>query len=157
MNMQMSNRFFLTLFTTLAMMACAPALMAMEKQTLPFWEIVSCDSEDIEIEGTVRFQEHLVEGENHTTYVVQAFWKGMGLGLDSGAKYRLRGKWMTLEQEDPPYIMIWNDHFQLIGKGAAPNYRFYAKLKFIVNAKGETIIDLYDEEWPCETIDGSVG
>lgn len=135
-------------------MACAPALMALEQETLPFWEVVSCESEDIHIEGTVRFQEHLVEGENHTTYVFQAFWKGMGYGLDSRATYRLRGKWMTLEQTEPPYILIWNDHFQLIGKGKAQNYRFFVKMKFMVNANGETVIDFYDDEWPCETIDG---
>ena len=78
-------------------------------------------------------------------------------GLDSGAEYILVGKWMEVIEEDPPFLFIWNDHFQLIGKGATPDYRFSNKVKVVVDANGNVIIDEDSFEWPCDTVDGGVG
>ena len=150
--MQITNQLLARFLTALVLSLTAPALMALEKETLPFWEIVSCPSEDIEIEGTVRFQWHFAEGADHTTSVFQAFWTGDAWGMDSGANYMLKGKWMEVIQENPPFIFLWNDHFQLIGQGSAPNYDFHNKVKFLVNANGDVIIDVDDLEWPCPTI-----
>jgi len=88
------------------------------------------------------------------------FWTGEALGLDSGDEFLLRGKWMEVIQnvpEDMPYLFLWNDHFQLIGKGSAPNDDFYNKVKILVNANGEVVIDLDDWKTPCPTIEGEVG
>lgn len=150
--MNKTTQLLASLFTALMLLLTAPALMALEKETFPFWEIVACPSEDIYIEGTVRFQSHFVEGADHSTWVFQAFWTGDGWGMDSGEEYMLKGKWMEVIQENPPFLFLWNDHFQLIGKGSAPNYNFYQKVKLLVNANGDVIIDLDDVEWPCPTI-----
>ena len=155
--MNATNQLMVKMIVALALLASTPALMALDQQTLPFWEIVSCASEDVEIEGTVKFQTHFIEGAGHATWVFQAFWTGRGWGLESGAGYKLRGKWMEVVQENPPFIFLWNDHFQLIGKGTAPNYKFSNKIKFVVNANGDVVIDTDDYYWPCETIDAEIG
>lgn len=152
--MYVSKQILARTIMALALFASAPALMALEKQTIPFWEIVSCPNEEVYIEGSYRVQAHFVEGADHSTSVFQVFWKGSGFGLESDSEYSLRGKWMEVIQENPPFIFLWNDHFQLIGKGTAPNYRFYFKVKFVVNANGEVIIDLISDETPCEYVDG---
>lgn len=152
--MYVSKQILTRTIMALALLASAPALMALEKQTIPFWEIVSCPNEEVYIEGSYRVQAHFVEGADHSTSVFQVFWKGSGFGLESDSEYLLRGKWMEVIQENPPFIFLWNDHFQLIGKGTAPNYRFYSKVKFVVNANGEVIIDLISDETPCEYVDG---
>jgi hypothetical protein len=79
------------------------------------------------------------------------------MGLDSEAEYSLRGKWMEVVQENPPFIFLWNDHFQLNGKGSAPNYRFNNKVKIVVNANGDVIIDQGSIDEPCEYVDGGIG
>ena len=155
--MYIANRLMTKIIVALALLVSAPALMALEKVSLPFWEIVSCSSEDVGIEGSVRFQWHYVEGADRATWVYQAFWKGRGAGLDSGAEYKLMGKWMEVIQENPPFIFLWNDHFQLIGNGTAPNYKFSGKIKVVVNANGDVVIETDSFEWPCDTIDGGVG
>ena len=147
--MYVANRLMTKIIVALALLVSAPALMALDKETLAFEEIVPCPSEDVWIEGTVRFQSHLVEGADRTTWVFQAFWNGRGLGLDSGAEYKLMGKWMEVVQENPPYIFLWNDHFQLIGNGTAPNYKFSNKIKIVVDANGDVVIDTGSFDWPC--------
>lgn len=139
-----------TLLTS-AFMSTSPAI-AMEKETLNFWEIAECPSEQIEIEGRVRFQYQFVEGNDRATTVFQAFWSGDAWGLASGAEYRIQGKWMEVVQESPPFVFVLNDHFQLIGKGQAENYRFYSRVRFVVNAKGEIKVDFEGDHWPCPTI-----
>ena len=64
---------------------------------------------------------------------------------------------MEVLQDNPPFIFIWNDHFQLIGNGTAPNYKFSNKVKFVVNANGDVAIDTENFDFPCETIDGEIG
>jgi len=155
--MHIANRFMTRVFVALALLVTAPVLMALEKETLPFWEIVSCPGEEVEIVGTVRFQTHLVESGNHATWIFQAFWTGHGQGLESETRYLLKGKWMEVVQANPPFIFVLNDHFQLVGKGSAPNYRFNNKVKIVVNANGDVIIDRADSDEPCEYIDGGVG
>lgn len=155
--MHVANRLMTKFLVALVLSVSAPALMALEKETLPFWEIVSCADENVEIVGNVRFQTHFVEGNGHTTWIFQAFWTGDGQGLDSEALYLLKGKWMEVVQENPPFIFLWNDHFQLIGKGDAPNYRFSNKVKIVVDANGEVIIERNSVENPCEYVDGGVG
>jgi hypothetical protein len=155
--MRTANQVMAKIMLATSLLVLTPALMALEKVTLPFWEIVACSSEDVEIEGSVRFQTHYVEGADHATWVFQAFWSGRGLGLESGASYKLMGKWMEVVQENPPFIFLWNDHFQLIGKGSAANYSFSNKVKFVVNANGDVVVDTDSFEWPCETIDASTG
>ena len=155
--MHVVNTLMTRIIVALALLVSTPALMALEKETLPFWEIVACASEDVEIEGTVRFQTHFIEGADHATWVFQAFWTGRGWGLTTGAGYKLKGKWMEVIQENPPFIFLWNDHFQLIGNGTAPNYKFSNKVKFLVNADGDVVIDTENFDWPCETIEGEIG
>ncbi len=155
--MHVANRLMTRFTVALALLVSAPALMALDKETLPFWEIVSCPGEEVAIEGSVRFQTHFIEGSGHTTWIFQAFWTGHGMGLDSEAEYSLRGKWMEVVQENPPFIFLWNDHFQLNGKGPAPNYRFNNKVKIVVNANGDVIIDQGSIDEPCEYVDGGIG
>lgn len=131
----------------------APAAMAIDKETWNFWEIVSCPSENIEMTGSVRFQMQLIEGKDRATWVFQAFWTGDAWGLDSGADYRIQGKWMEVIQEDPPFVFLWNDHFQLTGNGTAPNYSFYNKVRIVVDANGEPRIDFSGDASPCPTVD----
>lgn len=154
--MRTASRFLSGLFVAVPLLTWAPALLAMEKETYNFWEIVACPSENIEIEGTVRLQMQSVEGGDHATWVFQAFWTGDAWGMDSGADYRLQGKWMEVIEEDPPFVFLWNDHFQLIGQGTAPNYRFFNRIRIIVNAAGELTVYFEEAETPCPTIDFAI-
>lgn len=155
--MQIAKHVWTRLLVILMLVLSAPSLMALDQERLDFWELVACPNEDVELLGSVRFQAQAIEGADHTTWIFQAFWRGVGTGLDSGAAYILSGKWMEVVQENPPFIFIWNDHFQLIGKGKAPNYRFSNKIKVVVNANGEVIIDEDSFEWPCDTVDAEIG
>ena len=145
-------------FIALALLAFAPGVLAVDSFTQNWWEEVACPSENVYVEGTVRIQLHQVQTEGHMTSYFYAFWTGSGYGVESGNEYMIKGKWMEVVQnlaEDAPYLFIWNDHFQLIGKGAAPNYEFHNKLRILVNANGEPVIELEDVEWPCDYVDGS--
>ena len=136
----------------LVLLVFSPALMAMEKQYLQFWEVVECPGENIEMEGNVRFQFQ----ETGKGWVLQAFWSGDGWGLESGDEYLIQGKWFEVVQEKRPFVMYWNDHFQLIGKGAAPNYRFYGRIRFEVDENGDWVPGFVDQDWPCPTVDSVI-
>lgn len=137
------------LLLALALLTTSPMLLALEQFTLPFEETVVCqgadgDSEEIYIAGSYRIQLQFVEGDDHATSLFQVFWHGNAYGLTSGAEYLLRGKWMEVIQENPPYIFLWNDHLQLIGKGQAENFNTYFKIRIVENASGETTVDFLD-------------
>ena len=156
MKMKMPSFLLTKLLLALALLAVAPMLLALEQFTLPFDETVICpsrdgDSEAIYIAGTYRVQLQYVEGGGHTTSLFQVFWRGDGYGLDSGAEYKLRGKWMEVIQENPPYIFLWNDHFQLIGKGRAENFNTYFKIRMVVNANGELTVN-FEDFMQCENV-----
>jgi len=55
---------------------------------------------------------------------------------------------MEVVQENPPFIFLWNDHFQVIGKGQAENFGIYTKIKIVENANGELIVN-YDDALEC--------
>jgi hypothetical protein len=136
----------------LSLASAAPA-MSMEKESYNFWEVAECPDEMVEMEGTVRFQYH----ETSKGWVYQAFWEGEGWGA-SGAEYVIHGKWMEVVTEDRPFVFYWNDHFQLVGKGTAPTYRLYSKIRFdeFDPDSGGPVIDSIQFEngdWPCPTVD----
>ena len=140
----------------LSLASAAPA-MAMDKESYTFWEIAQCPDEMVEMEGSVRFQYQ----ETAKGWVYQAFWKGEGWGLDSDAEYLIRGKWMEVVKEDRPYVFYWNDHFELVGKGRAPTYRLYSKIRFdeFDPDSGGPVIDSIQFEngdWPCPTVDFAI-
>ena len=147
--MRITSRMGTRLLLIAALLTIAPVSMALEQPTLPFEETVSCPtddgfSEEIYIAGTYRIQERYIENRNHVSSSFQVFWRGEGYGLSSGAEYSLRGKWMEVIQESPPFIFLWNDHFQLTGKGQAENFRIYFKIRIVNNANGEPIVDFID-------------
>jgi hypothetical protein len=122
-----------------------------------FEEIVVCPtddgfSEEIYISGSYRLLIQSAGGNGHATNLFYVFWHGDGVGLGSGSEYLLRGRWMEVIQDSPPYIFIWNDHFQLIGKGKAENFDTHFKIRLIVNAQGDTVVD-YIDFWECENIE----
>ena len=85
------------------------------------------------------------------------FWTGEGWGLDSDNEYLLQGKWMEVVQEQRPFVFYWNDHFQLVGKGSAPTYRLYSKIRFdkLDPDTGLPVPDsihFEDGDWPCPTV-----
>jgi len=140
----------------MALLAFAPAVMAVQQVTYNWYEEAACPSENIFMEGSVRFQIHEVQAKGHTTSYFYAFWTGNGWGLDSGDEYLIRGKWMEVIQnpyENLPYLFVWNDHFQLIGKGTAPDFDFANKVKILINANGEPIIEFEAVDSPCPTVD----
>ena len=152
--MNMTYRLSTKLLLTLALLAVSPLMLALEQFTLPFEETVICPSgdgysEEIYIEGTYRVQLQYVEGGDHTTSLFQVFWRAGGYGMTSGAEYKLRGKWMEIIQENPPYIFLWNDHFQLIGKGKAENFSLYYKIRMVINANGELTVN-FEDSFECE-------
>jgi hypothetical protein len=157
--MNITYRLLTKLLLTLALLTVAPMLLALEKITLPFEETVICPSgdgfsEEIYLEGTVRIQWQDVEGANHTTWVLQYFWRGNGYGRTSGAKYVMRGKWMEVVQgieESSPFIFLWNDHIQLVGKGQAENFDIYWKIRSVKNANGETTVN-FEDYMQCENV-----
>jgi len=159
MKMNMPNLLVTKLLLALALLAVAPSLLALEQFTLPFEETVICPSgdgysEEIYFEGTYRVQLQYVEGGDHTTSLFQVFWRGNGYGLDSGSEYKLRGKWMEVVQgieENSPFIFLWNDHFQLIGKGRAENFNTYYKIRMVVNANGELTVN-FEDFMQCENV-----
>lgn len=130
----------------------SPSAQAMDKQVLNFWEIAQCPGELVELEGSVRFQFQ----ETGKGWVFQGFWTGEGWGHDSGGEYLIQGKWMEVVQENRPFIMYWNDHFQLVGKGQAPTYRLYSRVRFVVDESGDWVPEFEDAEWPCDTVDFAV-
>lgn len=141
----------------LALLYVSPMLVALDQYPgNSFSETLICETEDgysepIYIEGTYRVQTQYVEAGEHTTSFFNVYWTAKGFGLESDAEYLLRGKWMEVIQENPPYIFIWNDHFRLIGKGRAENFDTYFKVKLVVNANGEPIIEFIDSI-ACEQI-----
>jgi len=153
MNMKMK------LLLSLVLLTAAPTLLALEQFTDTFDEIVICpggdgNSEEIYIEGTYRVQLQYIENTHHTTSLFQVFWRGDGFGLTSGAEYKLRGKWMEVVQgieENSPFIFLWNDHFQLIGKGRAENFNTYYKIRVVVNANGELTV-YFEDFMQCENV-----
>jgi hypothetical protein len=157
--MNITYRLLTKLLLTLALLTVAPMLLALEKVTLPFEETVICPSgdgysEEIYLEGTVRIQWQDVEGADHTTWVLQYFWRGDGYGMTSGAEYVMRGKWMEVVQgieESSPFIFLWNDHIQLVGKGQAENFDIYWKIRFVKNANGETTVN-FEDYMQCENV-----
>ena len=154
--MNMTYRLSTKLLLTLALLAVSPLMLALEQFTLPFEETVICPSgdgysEEIYIEGTYRVQLQYVEGGDHTTSLFQVFWRGDGFGLESGSEYKLRGKWMEVVQESPTYIFLWNDHFQLIGKGRAENFKIYYKIRIVVNANGELTV-YFEDFMQCKNV-----
>jgi hypothetical protein len=123
--------------------------------TEPFSETVVCPtsdgySEEIYLSGTYRALIKYVESGEHVSTFFQVFWEADGYGISTGAEYLLNGKWMEVTQESPPYIFIWNDHFRLIGKGQAENFDTYFKVKIVMNANGDPIID-YVDAMECES------
>jgi hypothetical protein len=155
--MKMTYRSVTKLMLISALLTVSPMLLALEQFTDTFEETVICESgagysEPIYIAGTYRVQMHYVEAGDHVTSLFNVYWRGDGTGLESGAKYLLRGKWMEVIQENPPYIFIWNDHFRLIGKGRAENFDTYFKVKIVINANGEPIIE-YVDSTECEEIE----
>ena len=157
MKMKMPNLLVTKLLLALALLSVAPTLLALEQFTLPFEETLICpsgdgDSEEIYIAGTFRVQLHYVEAaDDHTTSLFQVFWRGNGYGLSSGAEYILRGKWMEVIQENPPFIFLWNDHFQLIGKGRAENFETHFKIRMVENANGELTVN-YEDVVECKEV-----
>ena len=138
------------------LLAFSPILLALEQFTDSFEETVICPaeggiSEEIFIEGTYRVQVQYVEGADHVTSLFQVFWRGNGYGLSSGAEYKLRGKWMEVIQENPPFIFLWNDHFQLVGKGRAENFSIYLKIRIVENANGEQTVS-FEDSVQCENV-----
>jgi hypothetical protein len=122
-----------------------------------FWEIAVCPtadgySEEIYLEGTYRVLAHAVDNGNHMMSTFQVFWEGTGYGMSSGAEYVLHGKWMEVVQVDPPFIFLWNDHFQLVGKGQADDFRIYWKIRFVQDANGDTVVD-FEDVLQCETLE----
>ena len=122
---------------------------ALEQFSFPFDVTVDCPTEQIYIEGTGRFKSQSVEAADNTTYIFHAFWHGRGYGLSTGAEYILNGKWMTVEQENAPFVLRWNDHFQLVGKGNAENFRLYFRLRVVVDPDGRVVVEAENEDWVC--------
>ena len=122
-----------------------------------FWEVAVCPTEDgyseeIYLEGTYRVLTQFVDNGKHIKSTFQVFWEGTGYGMSSGADYVLHGKWMEVVQVNPPFIFLWNDHFQLVGKGQADNFRIYWKIRFVQNANGDTVVD-FEDVLQCETLE----
>ncbi len=141
-----------TLLAVPILLLLLPSAIAMEKTTLYFWEVAACPNEDIYMEGSVRFQFHAT-GKGYT---YQAFWAGEGWGLDSDNEYLIHGKWQEVVQEQRPFVFYWNDHFQLAGKGSAPTYRLYGKVRFDELGDDGPVPDSIHfaaGDWPCPTID----
>ena len=133
----------------LLLLAVAPAALAMDKEFYNFWEVAECPSEQVYLEGSVRFQ-FQPTGQG---WVYQAFWTGDGWGLDSGAEYLIQGKWTEIVQGKRPFIFYWNDHFELVGKAGAPTYRFYSRIRFDeFDEDGVPIPEFISADWPCATI-----
>ena len=154
--MMKTSRIVIKSLLAMALLVAPPMLLALDQFPGTFSETLICESEDgysepIYIEGTYRVQVQYVEASDHVTSFFNIYWHADGWGLDSGAEYVLRGKWMEVIQENPPYIFIWNDHFRLIGKGKAENFDTYFKVKIVFNANGEPIIE-YVDALACEQI-----
>lgn len=136
------------LSAAIVLIAFAPVSMALESSTFPFDVTVSCPTEDVYIQGTGRFQMQEVQNANHSTWIFQAFWHGKAWGT-SGAEYNVSGRWMEVVQESAPFVMRWNDHFQLAGKNGAGNYRLYWKLRIVVDPNGRPVLDTELGDWEC--------
>ncbi len=157
--MKKIHRLVTKLLLISALLTVSPMLLALEQFTDTFEETVICPSgdgysEEIYIAGTYRVQLQYVEGAHRTTSLFQVFWRGNGYGLTSGAEYILRGKWMEVVQgteENLPFIFLWNDHFQLVGKGKAENFDIFWKIRSVVNANGDLTV-AFEDLMQCENV-----
>jgi hypothetical protein len=126
-----------------------------------FWEEIVCQSADggcseiIYLDGTYRLLTQYVDSGQHVASAFQIFWEGRGYGMTSGAEYILHGKWMEVIQDKPPYVLIWNDYFELVGKGRAENFKIYWRARVIETADGRSIMDYFDA-LQCETLDAEI-
>jgi hypothetical protein len=145
-----------TLFAVSLLALPAVSMAGAEQFRGTFWETVRCPtddgySEEIYLDGSYRILAQYVEAAGHVTSTYQVFWEADGWG-SGGSEYILHGKWMEVIQEAPPYIFLWNDHFRLVGKGPAGDFRTYFKIRIVTDANGRVVVD-YLDAMECETID----
>lgn len=140
--------------TILLLLSLSPAALAMDKEFYSWWEVMECPTGLIWLEGGVRIQAH----ETGMGWTYQAFWEGDGWGLDSDSEYLIQGKWMEVVQGERPFVFYWNDHFQVVGKGGAPTYRLYSRIRFNeFDEDGNPIPEFISADWPCATIAFGIG
>jgi hypothetical protein len=150
--MNARNRLAGKLLVPMMLFVASPAAMSMDMFTMYFWEEVACPNEVVYLEGSARVQ---VQGTGKG-WVYQVFWTGDGWGLDSGDEYLIQGKWMEVVNEQRPYVFYWNDHFEMVGKGQAPTYRLYSKIRFDeADGDGYPVpdsIQFEDGDWACPAV-----
>jgi len=159
--MEKIQKIVVKLLLAVSLLAVSAASMAGAQQAKgTFWEEIQCPTADgysevIYLEGTYRMLMQNVAAGDHTTDIFQVFWEAAGYGMDSEARYLLHGKWMEVIQQNPPYVLIWNDTFKLVGKGKADDFRITWKARVVFNANGDLIMD-YFEALQCETLDAGL-
>ena len=131
------------------LMMTSSVLMALDQMTVPFEDILICDnkngsSEEIYVAGTLRIKTQYVENKNNSTWVYHLFMNGQGEGLTSGAEYQWRGKVMEVFQANKSTVYLNNDWMPLIGKGGAENYMYLYRIRFVINANGEIVVDYFE-------------
>jgi len=135
-------------FIALFVMA-SPVSMALDQWTETFEDILVCEnengvSEEIYLSGTLRFKIQEIENEANSHSVFHMFVQGEGEGLTSGSEYHFRGKVMEMLHLNESVIYINNDWLPLIGKGQAENYMYMYKIRWVMNANGEVVVDYFE-------------
>jgi len=148
MSVKFANTVLKCLFIA-ALMLASPVLVALDQFTEPFEVIFVCEnenglSEEIYLSGTLRFKIQEIANDNHSTLVAHMFVHGEGEGLTTGSEYHFRGKVMELLQIGSSVVYINNDWMPLIGKGQAENYMYKYKVRWVMNANGEVVVDYFD-------------
>ena len=131
------------------LLAFTSSSSALEQFSFPFDVTVDCPTELVYLEGTGRFKTQYIENANGATTIFHAFWHARGMGLTTGAEYKLNGKWMEVIQERAPYVYRGFEHFQLVGIGAAEDFKLYWRYRFVVDPNGNIILDKLNWDWAC--------
>ena len=109
---------------------------------------VDCAGEAIEVSQTVHFRILILDNGKRVNSPLSIHREGTGVGLTSGTQYIMRGNYNDVANASYPnqngqFSYNATEHFDLISPGSGTNISFRYKAKYILNAKGDTIIDAF--------------
>lgn len=107
-----------------------------------------CAGEEIEVTQTVYFRMIWVMNKNRNNSTISIHRRGTGVGLTTGTQYIMRANYMdapmaSLPDHNGQFTFTLREHFQLIAPGGGNNFYYSYDAKYVLNAKGDTIIDTF--------------
>jgi hypothetical protein len=113
-----------------------------------FLFFAECVGEFIEVTQTVYFRILIVDNGKRVNSPLSIRREGTAIGLTTGTEYIMRGNYNDVANASYPtqnnqFSYNATEHFDLISPGSGTNIAVRYKSKYILNAKGGTIIDAF--------------